>query len=72
MGMDSPHSRYPHVFAVVRFDLQIDAHNACDSISVVKVFASVEQAELEATRLRKINDDKNCVYRVQTTRFVSS
>jgi hypothetical protein len=69
--MDSPHSRYPHVFAVVRFDLPFDAQNVCDSVSVVKVFAQIEQAETEATRLRAINDETKCVYRVQTTRFVS-
>jgi hypothetical protein len=70
--MDSPHSRFPHVFAIVRFDLPIDAQNVFHAVNVVKVFATAELAETEATRLRQVNDETKCVYRVQTTRLVAA
>lgn len=69
--MDSPHSRYPHVFAVVRFDLPINAVNILDSVSVVKVFTDAEPAESGAARLTRINDESKCIYQVQTTRFIA-
>ena len=68
--MDSPHSRHRHLFAIVRFDLPIDAENAVNSVSVVKVFPEKETAESEARRLRMINGDSKCIYQVQTTRLI--
>jgi hypothetical protein len=68
--MDTPHSRYPHVYAIVRFDSYISTLE--DSATVVKVLPSQVLAEQEASRLREINKGKQCTYRVQTTRFVEA
>jgi len=60
------HSKYPHVYAIVRFDLnQSGEHSAI----VVKVIPSEALAEKEAARLNKVNKGKQCLYKVQTTRF---
>jgi hypothetical protein len=66
---DSPHSKYPHVYAIVRFDLDVSGENG---VKVVKVIPSPELAEQETERLNKVNKGKQCIYRVQTTRFVES
>ena len=64
---DKAHSKYPHVYAIVRFDSSSSLEN---SATVVKVLASRTDAEQEAQRLREINKDRECTYIVQTTRFV--
>ena len=66
---DKPHSKYPHVYAIVRFDLDMTGENGA---TVVKVIQSKEHAEQEATRLNELNKGKLCVYRMQTARFVGS
>ena len=66
---ESPHSKCPHVYAIVRFDLYVDPSSE-HSATVVKVLSSPELAEQEAERLRQVNKDKDCTYVVQTTRFV--
>ena len=68
--MDASHSRYSHVFAIVRFDLPINAENVLDVVSVIKVFHEKEAAEAEARRLRMINDQSKCIYQVQTPRLI--
>jgi hypothetical protein len=67
---DQPHSKYLHVYAIVRFDLFISSgeHNA----TVVKVFPSQALAEREAARLREINREKECINAVQTTRLIGA
>ena len=66
---DKPHAKYPHVYAIVRIDsLQVSENFA----TVVKVMATRDQAEQEAARLRDVNEDKQCTYIVQTTRFVGA
>jgi hypothetical protein len=64
---DKPHAKYPHVYAIVRIDSSKGLENYA---TVVKVMAAREQAEQEAARLRKVNQDKRCIYEVQITRFV--
>jgi hypothetical protein len=64
---DKPHLKYPHVYAIVRFDLDMTGENAA---TVVKVIASRELAEKEAARLNEANKGKRCFYRVQTTKLV--
>lgn len=66
---DSPHSKYPHVYAVLRFDLYMSGEN---SATVVKVIPSQAPAEEEAARLNNVNKGKQCIYTVQTTRFVEN
>jgi len=70
--MDKPHSKYPHVYAVVRFDFPVSQSNPENTAAVVKVLPSRILAEKEASRLREVNSGKRCVYVVQATRFVTS
>jgi hypothetical protein len=65
--MDKPHSKYSHVYAIVRFDSQVSLE---DSATVVKVLSSRVLAEQEASRLREVNKGKHCIYSVQVTRFI--
>jgi hypothetical protein len=67
--MDKPHSRYQHVYAIVRLDSQMSLENCA---TVVKVFPSRVLAEQEACRLREVNKGKHCIYSVQVTRFVEA
>jgi hypothetical protein len=60
--VDKPHSKFPHVYAVVRIDVPLDDDNPGNGISVVKVARSKAAAEAELSRLNNINADKNCVY----------
>jgi hypothetical protein len=64
-SVDKPHSKYPHVYAIVRFDLE-------ESATVVKVLPSQTMAEQEVARLREVNEAKPCIYTVQLTRFVEA
>jgi len=66
---ETPHSKYPHVYAIVRFDLHVNPRSE-HSATVVKVLSSLNLAERDAARLREVNKDKDCTYVVQTTRFV--
>ena len=68
---EAPHSKYPHVYAILRFDLPVSEGNPESSVSVVKAYASKVDAEKEVSRLRDVNRDKGCVYHVYTTRMVS-
>jgi hypothetical protein len=67
-----PHSKYPHVYAIIRFDLDASPTNIGHSATVVKVFSSLNTVETEAARLREVNEGKDCTYVVQTTRFVGN
>lgn len=71
-ALDKPHSQYPHVYAIVRFDLFMDRSKLENCATVVKVLPSRDSAEEEATRLREVNKEKECIYVVQVTRFVGS
>jgi len=66
---DGPHSKYRHVYAIVRFDLEMSRERAA---AVVKVIPSQELAEKETARLNAVNKGKQCTYKVQTSRFVES
>ena len=67
---DKPHSRFRHVYAIVRIDSPLDEANPENSVAVVKVLASRAAAEKELTRLNQLNAKKGCVYVVTTTRMV--
>ena len=69
-GSGKPHSKYPHVYAIVRFDH--DAISIEHKATVVKVLSSRDLAEEEAARLREVNQGKECTYVVQATRFVET
>jgi hypothetical protein len=67
---EEPHSKYPHVYVIVRFDSYISTLE--EAAIVVKVLPSRELAEKEAERLRQVNKGKDCTYVVQTTRLVGA
>lgn len=69
MTMERQHSRYRHVYAVVRIDFPVDADQPENSVSVVKVFASKEAAERDTARLNAVNADKCCAYHTYVTRM---
>jgi glutathione peroxidase-family protein len=67
--MDKPHSKYLHLYAIVRFDPYLSGANGA---TVVKVFPSKQLAEQEASRPREVNKGKQSTYAVQIARFVES
>ena len=62
MAYNAAHSRFPHVYGIVRIDLPFDETNPKNRISLVKVSRSEAVAEAEAERLNQVNADKNCTY----------
>ena len=66
---DKPHVKYPHVYAIVRFDSYMSGTNAA---TVVKVISSRDVAEQETARLNDLKKGKQSIYTVQVTRFVES
>jgi hypothetical protein len=67
---DTPHSKYPHVYPVVRIDTPIDQTDPKSRITVVKVLTSQVAAEAEVSRLNQINADKSCIYFYCTSRLI--
>lgn len=67
---DTPHSRYPHVFALIRIDLLQAADE--QRFTVTKVFDNEQRAQDEVDRLNAINGGKPSTYFLQLTRFVAS
>ena len=72
MSTEKPHSKFAHLYALVRLDVPVDSTEPTNSFSVVKVYSSKLLAEKEARRLRQLNVDKGCTYHVYTTRYVSA
>ena len=68
---DTPHSKFLHLYAIVRFDLPIDPQLPMNSVAVVKVFSSQEAADQEVSRLSHVNESKNCKYEVCLTRSIA-
>ncbi len=67
---DSPHSKYQHVYPIVRIDTPLDQGDPESKISVVKVLTSQVAAEAEVSRLNQINADKSCTYFYCTSRLI--
>jgi hypothetical protein len=67
---EKPHSKFRHVYAVLRIDQPVSCEAPENSIRVVKVFSSKMTAELEVDRLNKVNSGKDCRYVLQVTRLV--
>ncbi len=66
---EQKHSKYRHVYAVVRIDLPVSLDQPNSSFSVLKVFDSQEAAEHETKRLNTINAGKRCSYHTHLTRM---
>jgi hypothetical protein len=69
---EKPHSRFQHIYAILRIDLPVGQENPENSVSVVKVFSSKVSAEKEVSRLNELNSEKGCRYVLQTTRLMPS
>jgi hypothetical protein len=59
---NQPHSKFDHVYPIVRIGAPVDLAYPTNSVTVVKVLTSQGDAELEVTRLSQLNADKSCVY----------
>jgi hypothetical protein len=68
--METPHSRYTHLFALLRYDEPVDRENWQSAVSVIKVFTRRGAAEAELQRLTSLNAASKCIYAVQTTRLM--
>jgi hypothetical protein len=62
MAIEESHSKFPHIYGVVRIDFPFDENNPSNKIALVKVARSKTVAEAEVTRLNKVNAGKSCAY----------
>jgi len=67
---DQPHSKYPHVYPIVRINTPFDQAYPTNTATVVKVLTSQAAAEAEVTRLNQINADKSCTYFYCTSKLI--
>lgn len=67
---EKSHSKFRHVYVVLRIDLPVNNESPENSFSVVKVFSSKMTAEQELNRLNRVNSGKCCRYLLQVTRLV--
>lgn len=70
MATETPHSKFPHVYGIVRIDFPFDGNNPGNGISLVKVARSEAVAEAEVSRLNRINADKKCRYFCCVSRLI--
>ena len=68
--VDKPHSKFQHVYAVLRIDFPVDQENPENSIAIVKVLCSRTLAEQKVSRLSETNKAKACRYVMHVTRLV--
>ena len=59
---DQPHSKFEHVYPIVRVDTPFNQTNPTNTVAVVKVLTSQADAEVEVARLNELNANKRCVY----------
>jgi hypothetical protein len=57
-SINKPHTKHPHVYAIVRVDHPVDEEYPTNCITVVKVFSSEEAAGAEVTRLNQMNGER--------------
>lgn len=67
---DRSHSKYRHVYPIVRIDTPFDQVHPTNTVAVVKVLTSQIAAEAEASRLNQINAEKSCSYFCCTSRLI--
>ena len=67
---DRPHSKYPHVYPIVRIDKPIDQSDPMNRITVVNVLTSKGAAEAEVLRFNQINAEKSSTYFYCTSRLI--
>jgi len=65
------HSKYEHVYPIVRIDTPFDlCGDPANQITVVKVLISQIAAETEVLRLNQINAEKGCKYFYSISRLI--
>jgi hypothetical protein len=62
--LDQPHSKYRHVYVIVRVELDFDREHPDNSVSVTRVFDKEEDAASEIVRMNKLNGSKGYRYLV--------
>ena len=67
---DRPHSKFKHVYPIVRIDTPFDQMYPTNTVTVVKVLTSQLDAEEEVARLNQVNAEKSCVYFSCTSRLI--
>jgi hypothetical protein len=65
---NAPHSKYRHVYAILRFDTELGTVEDC--VTITKVLASEAIAKNEVERLNTLNAVKGARYMVQVTRLI--
>jgi hypothetical protein len=67
--VDKPHSKYEHIFVVLRsLDKKIEHPEYL--VSLTKAYATQADAEREAARMNELNGPEGSRYFVQIARFV--
>jgi hypothetical protein len=69
---NKPHSKYEHVFAVVRIDEDLAQGGSDNANYITKVLRNQEDAEREVERLNHLNQSKGFRYFWQLTRIEPS
>jgi hypothetical protein len=67
---DQPHSKFKHVYPIVRIDMPFNKTDPTNTVMVVTVLTSQTDAEKEVSRLNQINADNSCVYFYCTSRLI--
>jgi hypothetical protein len=67
---DSPHSKYLHVYPVVRIDRPFNEAYPTNTLAVVKILTSEEAAAAKVSRLSEVNAGKRYEYFYCTSRLV--
>jgi len=59
---NKPHSRYQHVFVILRADAYDEGDHVSEHVTVKKVVTTERRAEGEVKRLNDLNAEKGCRY----------
>jgi len=67
---NKPHSKYEHVYPIVRIHISFDQIYPTNILAVIKVLTSEDAAEAEVSRLNQVNAGKSCTYLYCISRLV--
>lgn len=67
---DRLHSKYKHLYPIARIDTPFDQADPTNTVTLVRVLISHEAAQIEVSRLNRINADKSCTYFYCTRRLI--
>lgn len=67
-----PNKKYEHLYAIVRYERNVDGNLLIDlRVTVKKIVTDGDYAAQEVARLNELNADKGAYYFFQVTRFES-